>query len=457
MADSQQPQPPAEDRSRRPTPIRLIWRVNAAEDAAEPEVPGLLATRLRGLDYVAGGEPAWVFDVPREKLRAAADRFPEAERTDPRNRLERYAHAFVTYDSAIDPLRAWIEEEKLPESLAVQLEAGSHVPPVRDSRDETGSNGPSAGAASEDFSDRQGYLGDVGAPWCWQYRGGRGDGVSLIDVEEGWNLSHEDLVGQVLPLPGINDIPHGTAVLGIVAAAPDGRGVTGMAHRAQVGCEPTESQTGLYNPEAAVFRAANALTDGLVLIQVQTRGLDNNLLPLEAGDLGWAVVRHAILEGLHVVEPAANGGVELPPLRDSGAILVGAGDPVTRVRLSGSNWGDRVDLQGWGRSVVTTGAANSTFRWRNLTPLAEHNRCYTSRFNGTSSAAAIVAGAVACTDGLARAHGIVLTSGELRDLLVRTGKHPQDDGGEPIGPLPDLQQAVTVLAGEQGLTLQPEP
>ena len=87
-------------------------------------------------------------------------------------------------------------------------------------------------------------------------------------------------------------------------------------------------------------------------------------------------------------------------LNDSGAILVGAGrSPIWGVQARSaeydSNYGFRVDLQGWGDSVVTTG-------YGNLYNLNGPDWFYTFDFPNTSSATAIVAGAVASVQGRSR-------------------------------------------------------
>ena len=71
---------------------------------------------------------------------------------------------------------------------------------------------------------------------------------------------------------------------------------------------------------------------------------------------------------------------------------------------------------------------------------------YTDRFNGTSSAAAIVAGAVANLQGVAFAQsGIPLTPLQIRTLLVQTGSPQLGNTAEHIGPRPDLRQAIAQL------------
>jgi hypothetical protein len=121
-------------------------------------------------------------------------------------------------------------------------------------------------------------------------------------------------------------------------------------------------------------------------------------------------------------------------VRDSGAIIVGAGDPSTRSRLGFSSYGSRVDVQGWGRSVTTTG-----YGWA-FDP-GDIRQRYTHDFSGTSSASPIVAGAVLGIQGALKARGeAVATPLEIRDALVATGT-PQN-GTDQIGPLPDIKAAL---------------
>ena len=88
-------------------------------------------------------------------------------------------------------------------------------------------------------------------------------------------------------------------------------------------------------------------------------------------------------------------------VRDSGAILVGAGAPGTeanaRSKLGFSTYGSRVDVQGWGSGIVTTGYG-SLFN----NPAADNRRDYTSSFGGTSGASPIVAGAAVNLQGVTK-------------------------------------------------------
>jgi hypothetical protein len=169
--------------------------------------------------------------------------------------------------------------------------------------------------------------------------------------------------------------------------------------------------------------------------------------PLEGYPPWFDAIASATAQGVIVVEPAGNGGVDLDgaacagwfdrAVRDSGAIVVAAGHPSTRARLSFSSYGSRVDVQGWGQAVATTG-------YGDLFDPGDARQRYTADFGGTSSASALVAGAAVAVQGALRARGLSpLDAAELRELLASTGT-PQG-GFAPIGPLPDVIAALAAL------------
>jgi subtilisin family serine protease len=176
-------------------------------------------------------------------------------------------------------------------------------------------------------------------------------------------------------------------------------------------------------------------------------------VPVELyGDI-FDAIHAATARGVIVIEAAGNGGEDLDHRayqrafdrkhRDSGAIMVGAGGPpregyVDRARLDFSNYGGRVDLQGWGRLVAT-------LDYGDLQTCAGADRHYTGRFSGTSSASPIVAGAAVILEGIARQRGRVLGPAELRALLRRTGTPQTGKVSQAIGPRPDLARAIPEL------------
>ncbi len=124
-------------------------------------------------------------------------------------------------------------------------------------------------------------------------------------------------------------------------------------------------------------------------------------------------------------------------LRDSHAIIVGAGSSGGRARLDFSSNGSRVDVRGWGENVTTTGYGDM------FNPDNDVRRYYTRSFNGTSSATPIVAGTVLAIQGVRQACGLPpLRPLEMRDLLARTGTGQGEPLTTNIGPLPNLAAAL---------------
>ncbi len=301
-----------------------------------------------------------------------------------------------------------------------------------------------------------------------------GAGVRVCDIEYFFNPNHEDLpqvviVGSQLEDPGFGP-DHGTAVLGEIASLNDGVGTTGIAYESQLYFAGAFiNQT--YYLEEALINTLSELTEGdVVLIEQQIAGPSTNqdYVPVEWYEPFYDAIQLISGNGLIVVEAAGNGNQNLddpifntdngghyPFLEEnwSEAIMVGAGavgiDDVSRSRLWFSNYGSRIDLQGNGEGVVTTGYGSAY--------AAEGpNKEYSDNFGGTSGASPIVVGAVALLQSLSINHtGNTLSRDVIRDVLVNTGK-PQVAGvqfpvSEKIGPLPNVFAAGNYLADQLGL------
>jgi len=219
-----------------------------------------------------------------------------------------------------------------------------------------------------------------------------------------------------------------------------------------------------------------AVNDGeagdVILLEQQTAvcNLPGGLLgPIEWISSVFQAIQTAVANGFVVVEAAGNGNVNLDQtacgttfdrtVRDSGAIIVGAGGPPSsgadRQRLSFSTYGSRLDVQGWGSSVMTTGYGNS---YRDPDNPANASRWYTASFSGTSSASPMVAGAAANLQGIALAQfGTLLDSSQMRTLLVTTGSAQLGNTSEHIGPRPDLFRAISELLGVVAVAVDIKP
>lgn len=339
----------------------------------------------------------------------------------------------------------------------------------------------------KDYTDKQIYLFEprgINAEYAWGIPGGRGKGVRIIDVEPDWNLEHRDLV-KANPLPGhktllIGDPPdltglcesirkpvtdHGTAVLGILVSNNDDRlGTSGIVPESEIGVVAQVTSMG-DNLEAAILRATKELDAGdILVIEAQVGGPrhrlcecgepcdDFGLVPVEF--LLFEPIKEATTKGIIVVEAAANGSQNLDDpiyegkfdrnIRDSGAILVGAGTTGRNPRkYFFSNYGRRVDLQAWGDTVITTGYGDLFPGDKDASNPAFANELYTRHFSGTSSATAIIAGAAAALQGVWKAQGNQpLSPTCLRNILVATGTPQAFPERGNVGPRPNLKAAI---------------
>lgn len=320
------------------------------------------------------------------------------------------------------------------------------------------------------FDGDQGWLGaapsGVDARYLWNRPGGAGDGVKIVDVETAWLLEHEDLNGIFYRsgswAPVAEAWDHGTAVLGVLGADRNAFGVTGAAHRAQLGVSSPylRGVFSWWDPAGAIDDAAHNVAAGdVVLIEQHYPGPDGGrscdaacgncgqfaYVAVENGQAEFDVIRAATARGVIVVEAAGNGQMDLDgaqfegrfqrSVRDSGAILVGAGTSWSHAPWCWSNAGTRVDVHAWGDGVMTTGYGDVRAGGD------DSKQFYTRGFSGTSSASAIVAGATAALQGARIGSGMPrLLPSSMRKLLVDTGT-PQAASPRNIGPQPDLRTA----------------
>jgi hypothetical protein len=314
--------------------------------------------------------------------------------------------------------------------------------------------------------------------------------VRIIDVEGEWRFTHEDFLADPGRLAGgrpdgdVENRNHGTNVLGMLGAQHNGRGIMGICPNAAIKAVSYEPER-RWGSARAIKRAADALRPGdILLLEMMRPG--PNTPPHEETQLGYiaieywphdlTAIQYAASRGILVVEAAGNGAQHLddgvfggpgPGFRprrpnpfardglDSGAIVVGAGAPPPgthdqdhgpdRSRLDFSNWGSCIDAQGWGREVTTTGGRG--LGPDDLRPGPVEDRWYTDHFSGTSSATPMVAGALACVQGVLRAAGRrPLSPSEARTALRETGspQAPAASGGpiERIGNRPDIEKLI---------------
>jgi hypothetical protein len=268
--------------------------------------------------------------------------------------------------------------------------------------------------------------------------------------------------------PGGTDVGHGTAVLGIIAMEDNAVGGVGIAYQLSE-FQWTSPYDGTTTPDrqdalwAAIkhFTQPGAVAWGRVLLfEVAIQAvLDDNhqtytMAPVEVYGEYYDAIRLATALGIVVVEPAGNGKKSLdaykdpvthtnildPTVRDSGAIMVGACHPTTRRRWvnpltgSGTHFGTRVNCFAWGDGVWAPAPDGSFTGYDN--------------FNGTSSAAAIIAGAALAVQTLVENSGTGRLSGlQMRALLANpaTGTKAVDpSSSQPalIGVMPNLRLII---------------
>jgi serine protease len=328
---------------------------------------------------------------------------------------------------------------------------------------------PAPPPATPSFVSIQGYrkaaaIG-IDAGYAAAVTGGNGQRVRIVDVEYGWNTAHEDLTraaGSSVRIPNGTPVnpfgdDHGTAVLGELIGDDNAFGVTGLVPGAGIRLVTPYTEERGYDLANAINLARQNLGPGdVMLIEQQTYGPNNGrFVPVEWVAAYYDAIKAATAAGVIVVEAAGNGGENLDasvygtpfPMGkpDSGAIIVGAGAAPdctfpARGRLGFSTHGTRLNLQGWGECVVTTGYGGIID--------APANATYTAEFNGTSSASPIVAAAAASVSSTIEAlAGRIPKPAEVRDILVKTGTPQMLTSGAlagKIGPLPDLARALFV-------------
>lgn len=291
---------------------------------------------------------------------------------------------------------------------------------------------------------------------------------------------------------GANDPEHGTACLGINVAADNGFGVTGIAHEAQGYFFPTLSvEEGSRLPNA-ILSASQLFDEGDVLnFSIGFPGAG----PIITSEAIAGLIRLCSDLGITCVMSAGNDAIpiEAAPF-ETDAIVVGACYPGGNLvpfgctqlgvfhycRLNFSNYSaedaegglSQVHVSAWGTGVATTGYG-VLFRGANGTdpqdPETNSLRKYTDRFNGTSAAGPVIAGLVACLQGMSKQlYNAPITPSQMRGVLqgntvgdqcwplnpITLGPGPDDplcneDQFRDIGQFPDaLQCGFAIMNGQ---------
>ncbi|HEY2905732.1 MAG TPA: S8 family serine peptidase [Vicinamibacterales bacterium] len=293
----------------------------------------------------------------------------------------------------------------------------------------------------------------IDAQFAWTVPGGDGQGQSVIDIEDGWELNHVAIAAHAIPPPivGFNDpgeSSHGTSVLGIICGS--GGGFSGIAPNVQ-SVAVVSAKVSATDPVSmasiadAIATAALQLAFGSVLvIEFQS----SEFLPCETDFACFQQIDLATSAGVVVVEAAGNGASDLdafvdtsgrrtlqrsaqnPAFEDSGAIIVAAASgAVPHQWRINSNFGSRIDCYACGDGVlapVSSGPGDTMS---------------TGCFFDTSAATAIIAGVALSVQGMTEARtgqraGPSALRSILSDPATATAATGQNAG--VIGVMPDL-------------------
>src|SRR5262245_1989184 len=358
-----------------------------------------------------------------------------------------------------------------------------------------------SGANPDFVANAQGYLEaapngiDARFVWTPPIVGGAGEWQKLIDMERAFVIGHQDLppftklFGQYQV--GFPQSPpsHGAGMLGVSCMRDNAFGGVGIAYRlAEVnvvshwlgGADTNIDRPGAIMAAINYFSGERAFGRVLLIpihiIDVVTdfNGKTWQYMPIETYLAEFDTIRLATALGIVVVEIAGNGGQVNndaldnyreagtgnyilkpagPGFRDSGAIMIGSANSplsptdsaipqpaVVRARRYTSNYGGRVNCFAWGDNVYTC---------------SDPATAYTFKFSGTSSASAIVAGAVLSVQGMVENNlGWRLGAWQMRNLLTAGGLTSPTYGTPSANPLTDLigvMPNLRAIAGALGL------
>jgi hypothetical protein len=318
----------------------------------------------------------------------------------------------------------------------------------------------------------QGYLKSapegIDAVFAWEEIGGDGGGrLKFIDIEQGWNPQCENIRVGTFPSTGLNYTvfrDHGEAVLNIILKQHGTAGGIGIAPKANGYIISQWRPGGNFNTADAILAAISELDFGdIILLEAQVFDYPNmqGLWPVEIQPAIFESIRLATSLGITVIEAGGNGqnsigeGNDLddfidgqgrktldpngPGFRDSGAILVAAGsDSIPHKRIRHSNIGSRMNCYAWGERVSSGGS--------HLGPSDIAIDSYRKKISGTSSAAAIIAGAAILVQSIAESnYDFRLSPKQMRQILSDDLLGTPSEKGrsfDRIGSMPDLKKII---------------
>ena len=245
------------------------------------------------------------------------------------------------------------------------------------------------------------------APGAWKY-GVYGNDVKVAVLDSGVMATHEDLTGRVSEgfslvtdsAANVAVIGHGTAVAGVIAAAANGKGIVGVAHRAQI--IPIKVTDENSFPVSRLYLAVNEAISLDVDVINMSLGTTSNSTSLRNA------INNAISKNILVVAASGNtssysqGSLVYPGYYDN---VVNVGN----VMKSGSNF--VISSSSVANSGVTIAAPGTLVYTANFSSASSY-----ARWSGTSFACPYVAGIAA----LAKSVDPDITQAEFMELLTST-------------------------------------
>lgn len=245
--------------------------------------------------------------------------------------------------------------------------------------------------------DRQWALSKIMTLEAWRITSGGSVTIAILDTGVDW--AHRDLVGKVVAQANYSDSPtaydlfgHGTHIAGIIAAARNGLGVTGVAYDCNLMNVKIADESGTWKSTAAARGIVWAVNNGANVINL-------SLSAREASPDLEQAINYAWGKGAVVVCAAGNNTGSEPtyPAYYSNCIAVAATDETDSL-AAWSGCGDWVDVSAPGVNIYSTLPFNS-YGYK----------------SGTSMAAAYVSGVAGLLFALARdANGNGLVNDEVR-------------------------------------------
>jgi len=233
-------------------------------------------------------------------------------------------------------------------------------------------------AGDNNSLDKQWALSKVMAPEAWQITSGEADVIVAV-LDTGIDQTHEDLAGKVIANANFTQSPsdddihgHGTHMAGIIAAAENTFGITGLAHDISLMNVKVAEDNGTCNAETVAKGIIWAADNGARVINISLTFAEPWSPLEEAVDYAWG-------KGVVLVAAAGNnfGLVPVYPAAYPNVIAVAATDKDDRLP-EWSNRGDWVSLGAPGVDIYST-LPGDVYRHQ----------------SGTSPAAALVSGGVA--------------------------------------------------------------